>query len=168
MVRPEPPRERSVPPVVADTKEGDTGRLVEFLQDRHAPCPLCGYNLRNLTDDVCPECRQKLRLTVGVHHVQFGWFLATVTPSLFSGIAAVLMLILILAALVAGAAPLPPVIDALVLFGFASGVVALMLIVRRHQFVQLRPRVQRTWAMVAWGTHGTLFLGLVLLVFLTA
>ncbi|MHC4414571.1 MAG: hypothetical protein ACYS0G_04740 [Planctomycetota bacterium] len=168
MVRPEPPRERYVPPVMADTKEGDTGRLVEFLQDRDAPCPLCSYNLRDLTDDVCPECRQKLRLTVGVHHVRFGWFLATVTPSLFSGIAAVLMLILILAALVTGAGPFPPAIDALELFGFASGVAALVLIVRRHRFIQLRPRVQRTWAMVAWGIHGTLFLGLVLLVFVTA
>ncbi len=88
MVRPEPPRERYVPPVMADTKEGDTVRLVEFLQDRDAPCPLCGYNLRNLTGDVCPECGQKLLLTVGVHHMRFGWFLATVTPSLFSGIAA--------------------------------------------------------------------------------
>ncbi len=153
---------------MADTKEGDTGRLVEFLQDRDAPCPLCGYNLRNLTDDVCPECRQELRLTVGVHHVRFGWFLATVTPSLFSGIAAVLMLILILAALVTGAGPFPPAIDALELFGLASGVAALVLIVRRHQFVQLRPQVQRTWAMVAWGIHGTPFLGLVLLVFVTA
>ena len=168
MVLPELPRERYVPPVVTDTKEGDTGRLVEFLQDRDAPCPRCGYNLRNLTDDDCPECGQKLRLTVGGHHVRFGWFLATVTPSLFSGIAAVLMLILILAALVTGAGPLPPVIFVLDLFGFASGVVALVLIVRRHQFVQLRPQVQRTWAMVAWAIHGTPFLGLVVLVFVTA
>ena len=44
----------STPQVVADTKEGDTGRLVEFLQDRDTPCPLCGYNVRNLTDNVCP------------------------------------------------------------------------------------------------------------------
>ncbi len=153
---------------MADTREGDTVRLVEFLQDRDAPCPLCGYNLRNLTGDVCPECGQKLRLTVGVHHVQFGWFLATVTPSLFSGIAAVLILILILAAKATGAGPFPPAIDALVLLGFASGVAALVLIVRRHQFIQLRPQVQRTWAMAAWAIHGTPFLGLVVLVFVTA
>ncbi len=149
---------------MTDTKEGDTGRLVEFLQDRDTPCPLCGYNLRNLTDDVCPECSQNLCLTIGVHNVRFGWFLATVTPSLFSGIAAVLILIFILAALVTGAGLAPPVILILALFGFASGVVALVLIIRRHRFIQLRPRVQRIWAIMAFGIHATLLLGLFLLV----
>lgn len=153
---------------MADTREGDAGRLVEFLQDRDVSCPLCGYNLRNLTDDVCPECRENLRLTVGARHVRFGWFLATLTPSLFSGVAALLMLILIVAALLTGGGPLPPVIFVLVLFGFASGVVALALIVRRHRFIRLPPRVQRIWAMVAWGIHGAPFLGLVVLLVLTA
>jgi hypothetical protein len=32
----------------------------------------------------------------------------------------------------------------------------------------VRPRVQRTWAMVAWGIHGTAFLGLVILILVTA
>jgi hypothetical protein len=153
---------------MADTKDGDTARLVEFLQDRDTACPLCGYNLRNLTADGCPECGHELRLSVGLHRVRFGWFLATVAPSLFSGIAAVLMMILILTAQLTGAGTLPPVFFALVLFGFASGVVGLVLIVRRHQFVQLRPQVQRTWAMVAWAIHGTPFLGLVVLVIVTA
>ncbi len=89
----EPPRERYVPPVVADTKEGDTGQLVEFLQDRDTPCPLCGYNLRNLTDNVCPECRHELRLTVGVTKPMFLWFLLAMTPCSFAGIAAGLTLI---------------------------------------------------------------------------
>jgi hypothetical protein len=153
---------------MTDTKDGDTRRLVEFLQDRDAPCPLCGYNLRNLPDDACPECRQTLRLTVGVHHVRIGWFLATVTPSLFSGVAAVLMLILMVAVLASGAGPLPPAIFALDLLGLASGVVALVLIVRRHEFIRLPSRDQRKWAMVAWGIHGAPFLGLVVLTIVTA
>ena len=141
MVRPEPPRERCVHPVMADTQEGDAGRLVEFLQDRDEPCPLCDYNLRNLTGDDCPECGRKLRLTVGPLHGRFGWFLATVTPSLFSGIAAVLTLVLILVALATGAGPLPPVVFVLNFFGFASGALAAVLIVRRHQFVMLPAQV---------------------------
>lgn len=158
----------TAPSRMADTKEDDTRQLVEFLQDRNAPCPLCGYNLRNLTDDLCPECQQKLRLTVGALHVRFGWFLATLTPSLFSGIAAVLMLILTQTVRLTGGGPVPPVIDLLALLGLASGVVALVLIVRRHRFVQLRPQVQRIWAMAAWGIHAVPFLGLVLLTILTA
>ena len=70
--------------------------------------------------------------------------------------------------LLTGGGPVPPVIFLLILLGLASGVVALVLIVRRHTFVQLRPQVQRTWAMAAWGIHAVPFLGLVLLTILTA
>jgi hypothetical protein len=153
---------------MTDAREGDTGRLVEFLHDRDAPCPLCGYNLRGLTGDVCPECRQDLRLTVGVQHVRFGWFLAAVTPCLFSGIAAGLILILILAAMATGAGPLPPVVEVIELFGFASGAVGLALIARRHRFIQLQPHVQRNLAIAAWTLHGIPFLGLVVLFIVTA
>ena len=152
---------------MADTQESDPGRLVEFLQDRDVTCPLCGYNLRNLTESVCPECRHTLRLTVGVHHVRFGWFLAAVAPSLFSGIAAVLLLILIVV-VQSTTGGLPPMAFLLDLIGFASGVVAVVLIARRHRFIQLRPQVQRFWAIVAWGIHGLPFLGLVILVIVTA
>src|SRR4051794_28546487 len=38
--------------------------LREFLAGRDAPCPGCGYNLRDLTGDRCPECGQELVLGV--------------------------------------------------------------------------------------------------------
>ena len=44
----------------------------------------------------------------------------------------------------------------------------LVLIARRHQFILLRPQVQRNWAMLAWAIHGTPFLGLVILTIVTA
>jgi hypothetical protein len=34
--------------------------------DRDVPCPSCGYNLRNLTGEVCPECGEALALRVNV------------------------------------------------------------------------------------------------------
>jgi hypothetical protein len=153
---------------MASMKEGDTGQLIEFLRDRDAPCPVCGYNLRNLTGDVCPECQETLRLTIGLRHGRFGWLLAAVTPGLFSGIAAVLMLILILAVVLTGGGPVPPVIFPLGLVGLVSGVVALRLIVRRHRFVELQPQAQRKWALLVWAIHGAPFLGLLLLAIVTA
>ena len=54
--------------------------LLEYVRERDVPCPLCGYNLRNLTRPQCPECREDLKLTVGLLKPRFGWFLATVTP----------------------------------------------------------------------------------------
>lgn len=148
-------------------REGDTARLIEFLHDRDAPCPLCGYNLRNLSTDVCPECRHELRLTVGVHHVRFGWFLALLAPFLFSGILAVLMLILTLVIQLGGGNEPPPGIVLINCLAFGGGAVALVLIVRRHWFIRLRPQVQRRLALGAWALHAITFAGFLLLVLLT-
>ena len=46
-------------PVAADL-------LCRFLADRDAPCPACGYNLRNLQGTRCPECGDELVLKVNV------------------------------------------------------------------------------------------------------
>lgn len=35
-----------------------------YLAQNDAPCPACGYNLRDLTTDHCPECNQRLRLAL--------------------------------------------------------------------------------------------------------
>jgi hypothetical protein len=46
------------------TEATDQDRLREFLADRDVACPGCGYNLRDLTGDRCPECGQELVLGV--------------------------------------------------------------------------------------------------------
>jgi predicted RNA-binding Zn-ribbon protein involved in translation (DUF1610 family) len=40
------------------------GLITLFLTDRDEPCPLCGYNLRNLVGNRCPECGDELLLRV--------------------------------------------------------------------------------------------------------
>ena len=45
-----------------DTGERETLRM--FLADRDAACPECGYNVRGLTTDACPECHRRLRLEI--------------------------------------------------------------------------------------------------------
>lgn len=37
-------------------------QLTTFLAGRDAPCPSCGYNLRDCTTATCPECGQHLAL----------------------------------------------------------------------------------------------------------
>ncbi len=152
---------------MASSRNNDNGLLIDFLQGRDAPCPHCGYNLRDLTGDVCPECQETLRLVVGLRHVRIGLFLAAVTPGLFSGIAAVLLIMVIGAASLAGGGPFPPVVELLTVIGLISGAVGLRLIIRRHRFLELEPRAQRKWALIIWAIHGLPFLGLLILVILT-
>jgi hypothetical protein len=40
--------------------------LEQYLAARDEPCPLCGYNLRDLKGGRCPECGDALRLHVGL------------------------------------------------------------------------------------------------------
>src|SRR5690242_19299363 len=46
--------------------DGDADLLIRFLAERDAPCPTCGYNLRNLQGTRCPECGDDLVLKVNV------------------------------------------------------------------------------------------------------
>ena len=45
-------------------KTADPSDLAGWLADRDVPCPLCGYNLRGLAGNRCPECGRELRLGV--------------------------------------------------------------------------------------------------------
>lgn len=42
----------------------ERGLLQQFLSERDAPCPSCGYNLRGVVGDRCPECAQPLSLSI--------------------------------------------------------------------------------------------------------
>ena len=42
----------------------DADSLRAYLADRGVPCPGCGYDLRGLATDRCPECNQPLVLAV--------------------------------------------------------------------------------------------------------
>jgi hypothetical protein len=44
----------------------DRTMLGAFLANHDVPCPNCGYNLRELTCGVCPECGMELELRVGL------------------------------------------------------------------------------------------------------
>lgn len=131
--------------------------LLDFLRDREehdAPpdCPVCGYNLRALTKPVCPECGHDLILTVGATKHPIGWLLAALAPGFFSGIAAFFLSIPIVISQIANDAA-PPLIILVDFFGWCSGVFAIMLAMKRHRFLTLRPAAQRWWAIIIWLIH---------------
>ncbi len=143
----------------ADRPPADGDKLLlDYVRDRDAPCPLCGYNLRDLSTPTCPECREALSLTVGFRKPRFGWLLVTVTPGAFSGIAAALLLIPLVGSLFFSASsPAPWPIWGVDAFGWLSGVSALVLVKYRYAFLRQPQAAQRVWAVMAWAIHFAAF-----------
>jgi len=54
--------------------------LVEFLRANDTPCPLCGYNLRQLTTATCPECGRPFQLGVESVSPFFAHYLGFLAP----------------------------------------------------------------------------------------
>lgn len=137
--------------------------LLQFVTERDATCPLCGYNVRNLTRPVCPECRQRLELRVGVAEIKIGWYLATLIPCAFSGILAVLLTAMMIVASVLGGVP-PWFVYAMLVFGWLSGLIGVLLIENRLRFLKQARSAQRTWAMLMWTIHILVFLFLLAMI----
>ena len=145
----------------APAPPGDLERLLEFLRDRDVACPVCGYNLRNLTTPVCPECRHELSLSVDAADVRLAVFVAALAPGIFSGIMAVLLAIPIAWSFQAGVAGPPVPIWVALGFGLASGLLTLTLVARRGVFLRLAPPTQRSVALTNWLVHVAMFVGIV-------
>ena len=69
-----PPAE---PSTVASPDDHDA-LLRAYLAERDVPCPLCGYNLRTLSTQHCPECGKELELRVGLVEPNLGAYLVGV------------------------------------------------------------------------------------------
>ena len=139
----------------ADRQPADGDKLLlEYVRDRDVPCPLCGYNLRDLSTPTCPECREALSLTIGFRKPRFGWLLVTVTPGAFSGIAAAFLLIPLVGGLLFSPnSPAPWPIWGVDAFGWLSGLAALVLVKYRYAFLRLPQAAQRGCAVMAWAIH---------------
>ena len=54
----------------------ELAELRAHLADRDAACPSCGYNLRALTTDHCPECNQQIVLAIRLAEPRLGLWIA--------------------------------------------------------------------------------------------
>ncbi len=149
----------------ASREQDNVARLLDFLRDREVPCPLCGYNLRDLTRPLCPECRHELLLTVGVTRPRFLWFLLAVTPCTFAGIAAGLLLIPMIVQPLMGGGPSEPQVFALDALGWLSALGGLVLVRYRFAFLRQTTKRQRMCTAAVWGINGLAFLALLTVIF---
>lgn len=68
----------------------ESALLREFLSSHDAPCPVCGYSLRGLTQQTCPECSAELRLGVTSGRTTIGpWMFSMVCLAMGLGFDAV-------------------------------------------------------------------------------
>lgn len=145
------------------TKPGNN--LLEYLAERDVPCPGCGYNLRNLTGALCPECgkpaisvfaRPWWRFTE-IERV-FVWGAAFST----AGVAAWVVAIVCMAtdALWVIAMWVPALMLLVLAIVVSTWTASLIYVGRRH------PRIAMANAVVVWGL-GTVYAAMLMLLLLS-
>ena len=125
--------------------------LLDFVRDRDAACPSCGYNVRNLTKPICPECEEPLLLKVGGKTYPVRWLLAAVAPGIFTGVTAGVMAVMLLILGPPNFVSLGVILTGI--FFITSAALAVVLIIWNKRFVrQPQPR-QVMWAVLLWVIH---------------
>jgi hypothetical protein len=124
--------------------------LLSFLATHDAPCPVCDYNLRNLTTDTCPECSAQLHLRVGSENLTLGpWLGAVLSCALGVGFDAVMSLLFTVIFTVSRFANPPPVpavtnqfikVLSVFLTLTLSCTIAILFLVRRRRRWMMMPR----------------------------
>ena len=127
--------------------------LLDFIRDRDILCPCCQYDLRNLTVARCPECGNRLRLSVGyVEPSRTAWVVALIGLAAGAGLGLVIALaILTRGWQVLGA--LDPWHRFLVIYCMACSPLTLVLVVWRRRFLRLGTTVQ--WGIGIAACFGT-------------
>ncbi|HVP72416.1 MAG TPA: hypothetical protein VMS30_01670 [Phycisphaerales bacterium] len=139
--------------------EGDNVRaleserlLLQYLHERDVQCPRCGYNLRNLTQPVCPECREPLALKVGVQRLALAPLLVALAPG---GFCAVAVGIFIVMSAIFGPPSMTRDAEVWLTMAFiaVSAAVAIVLACTNRWFMRLNTSTQIGMAAVIWVVH---------------
>jgi hypothetical protein len=148
-----PPPPPPPPPPLDAAADSEIAFLLRYLQFHEVACPLCKYNLRNLTVPRCPECGREIKLTVGMAEPYLlPWILGTI----FMAMAASIGVVFLIACVLFGPPPLDPVSlrDVAMLSCMFWGILAIPLTI---VLVALRRRVFRADRAVQWSLAGAIF-----------
>ncbi len=69
----------------------EAGAVREYVRDRDVACPGCGYNVRGLEGDACPECGRGLRVEIRAQGRTAGWWFGLFGLCGASGVMAVVV-----------------------------------------------------------------------------
>lgn len=126
--------------------------LKDFLSDQDAACPSCGYNLRGLTSQMCPECQEHLVLGVRLAEPKLKAFIATVLGlAVGGGFSAMLLGYVLVDKLARSRGSVPPGFLQAVLPGLiVCGVPLAVLLNGRRTFCRWDGWIRITCAVLAW------------------
>lgn len=150
-----PPIAPPTAPVSDFMDEKLIGMLLEFVYERDVDCPRCGYNLRNLSRPVCPECQEELSLRIGVKKIHVAGLLLAVAPGSFCGIA----FFIFIAMCMMHGFPRGMPFEALLTLTFIlfSGLFTLIFATQQRRFLQMAYASQAVWVFVIWLIHFAAF-----------
>ena len=134
--------------------------LVDYLRDRAVECPLCGYGLRDLQSDVCPECGNELTLRVGEAHPR----LMALLLVLFPGAAALVIAAMMTVLSILEGFPSGDEFWVYFIFMWCSGLISLLLIVKNKWFRKRTPQAQMWMIAGVWGPSIFFFVSFTFLV----
>jgi ribosomal protein L37E len=147
---------------------GEAELLRRYLEEHDAPCQRCGYNLRGLKSDECPECGLPISLRYHMEQDAFRqWREARMPPDRTTTLGMIGALTgmgwPVVFAVILGAGGLGG--DGRAVLGFAIAVAALVQLVLALLYLERgsnmgawRPGRKRLLALLAWGWGpGTLF-----------
>lgn len=127
--------------------------LLDFVHERDVTCPLCGYNLRNLTNPTCPECKHALEMRVGVQRLPLLPFVLAIAPGIFGGLCAAFLSVMLCVNFIANGGQfvgVPWQIALLDGLGWISGLLTVGLFLTRHRFLAAPVPKQRALAAAIW------------------
>ncbi len=133
-------------PAVSDAER----RVRHYLADQDIYCPRCGYNLRGLQTEACPECDQRLELVIRRADTDMGMLIVTLFAAGFAGM---LLAFVVTDSLIVGNWRLHPLFTLPFLGGFVAGTIPLLLLARRRGrawFGRMNRSVQTRLAILAW------------------
>ncbi|QYK47242.1 MAG: hypothetical protein KF838_10675 [Phycisphaeraceae bacterium] len=141
------------------TDAGRARMLREFLASNDAACPVCGYNLRGLLHQACPECNAPLSLGVTSENLSIGpWVLAIVSFAMAAGFDGVVATVLTVV-MIANPPPiwLPyAVVGMFMTLAIASLACVLRIVRLRRRWAFQTRRIQWRWALMCLGGVFTL------------
>lgn len=138
----------------------DRDALAAWLQEHDESCPNCGYTLRGLTSEICPECCALLRLTVGASERRLGpWMTAIIGAALGLGFDATASILLASILFIGPAPPLSTwqpyaLLGALAILALACLFALILLLRARRRFARLPASAQWRRALLWFVTVG--------------